>query len=127
MKRLILSIYMIVLPLIAATQKPSQDSESLKRLDSLRIERRLIVLAVTKMAYLQEDNGKLCLLNAALLEKNHHNESYIGQLEKDLTDLRGINKGLNEGISEEINKKKTWRNIALVEGGLLVITLALFL
>ena len=87
----------------------------------------MIVLAVTKMAYLQEDNGKLCLLNAALVEKNHHNESYIGQLEKDLTYLRGINKGLNEGLMREKERKKTWRNIALVEGGLLVITLALFL
>ena len=127
MKRLILSICMIVLPLIAATQKPSQDSESSKRLDSLRIERRLIVLAVTKMAYLQEDNAQLYLINDALIEKNLHNESYIGQLEGDLGYIKDINKGLNEGLMMEKERKKTWRNIAIVEGGLLVITLALFL
>jgi hypothetical protein len=96
-------------------------------LDSLRIERRLIVLAVTKMAYLQEDIAQLYLINDALMEKNLHNESYIGQLEGDLRDIKDINKGLNEGLMREKERKKTWRNIALIEGGLLVITLALFL
>lgn len=80
----------------------------------------MIVLSVTKMAYLQEDNAQLYLINDALMEKNLHNESYIGQLE-------GLNKGLNEGLMREKERKKTWRNIAFVEGGLLVITLALFL
>ena len=100
---------------------------SLKKLDTLRIERRLVVLAVTKMEYLQNDHGKLCLINDALVEKNLHNESYIGQIEDSLRHIKGLNGELNEGLMREKSRKKGWRNLALVEGGILVIILALIL
>jgi hypothetical protein len=127
MKRLILSICMIALPLIAATQKLSLDSASLRKLDTLRIERRLVVLGVTKMEYLQSDNDNLSLLNQSLVEKNRYNELYIGQIEDSLRHIKGLNKGLNEGLVREKSRKRGWRNLALVEGGILVIILALIL
>jgi hypothetical protein len=99
----------------------------LRKLDTLRIERRLVVMGVTRMEYLQNDNGKLCLINDALVEKNRHNELYIGQIEDSLRHIEGLNKGLNEGLVREKSRKKCWRNLALVEGGILVIILALIL
>lgn len=127
MKRLTLFTFMIALPLIAATQKLSRDSVSLRKLDTLRIERRLVVLGVTRMEYLQSDNDNLSLLNQSLTEKNRYNESYIGQIEDSLRHIEGLNKGLNEGLVREKSRKKGWRNLALVEGGILVIILALIL
>ena len=84
----------------------------------------MIVLAVTKMAYLQEDNAQLYLINDALIEKNLHNESYIGQLEGDLRDIKDINKGLNEGLNEELKRKKKWRQATLYSVGFNAIFLA---
>jgi len=78
------------------------------------------VLGVTRMEYLQSDNANLSLLNQSLTEKNRYNEGYIRQLE-------GLNEELNEGLVREKSRKKGWRNLALVEGGILVIILALIL
>jgi hypothetical protein len=127
MKRLILYICMIALPLIAHTQKLSLDSASLRKLDTLRIERRLVVMGVTRMEYLQSDNHNLSLLNQSLVEKNTYNESYIGQIEDSLRHIEGLNKGLNEGLMREKSRKRGWRNLALFEGGILVIILAIIL
>jgi hypothetical protein len=98
-----------------------------RELDSLSEERRLVLLAINKMYYLNSDNQKLSRENQALTEINERNVLYIEQIERDLRDIKDINNGLNEGLMREKERKKTWRNIALVEGGLLVITLALFL
>lgn len=75
-------------------------------------------MAVERMEYLQNDNGKLCLINDALVEKNRHNVSYIEQLEKNLTDIRDIK-------DKEQHRKRVWRRAALIEGGILVIIIAL--
>jgi len=79
------------------------------------------------MQYLQSDNDNLSLLNQSLTEKNRYNESYIGQIEDSLRHIEGLNKGLNEGLMREKSRKKGWRNLALVEGGILIIILALIL
>jgi hypothetical protein len=84
-------------------------------------------MGVTRMEYLQSDNDNLSLLNQSLVEKNTYNESYIGQIEDSLRHIEGLNKGLNEGLVREKSRKKGWRNLALVEGGILVIILALIL
>ena len=84
-------------------------------------------MGVTRMEYLQNDNGKLCLINDALVEKIRHNESYIGQIEDSLRHIEGLNGELNEGLVREKTRKKGWRNLALVDGGILVIILALIL
>lgn len=80
-------------------------------------ERRLVLLGVTRMEYLQNDNGKLCLINDALVEKNRHNESYIGQIERDLNDIRQVN-------DRNIEAKKKWRRATLYSVGLNVTFLA---
>jgi hypothetical protein len=79
------------------------------------------------MEYLQSDNDNLSLLNQSLVEKNRYNELYIGQIEDNLRHIEGLNKGLNEGLVREKSRKRNWRNLALVEGGILVIILALIL
>lgn len=75
-------------------------------------------MAVERMEYLQNDNGKLCLINDALVEKNRHNESYIEQLQKELTDIRDIK-------DKQQHRKRVWRRVALIEGAILVIIIAL--
>jgi hypothetical protein len=79
------------------------------------------------MEYLQSDNDNLSLLNQSLTEKNRYNESYIGQIEDSLRHIEGLNEELNEGLVREKSRKRGWRNLALVEGGILVIILALIL
>lgn len=120
MKGLILSICMIALPLIAATQKLSKDSASLRKLDTLRIERRLVVLGVTRMEYLQADNNNLTVINHSLNEIISHNVQYIAQLEGDVSALKDVKEKQEKRI-------RGWRTAALVEGGILVIILALVL
>jgi len=111
---------MIALPLIAATQKLSRDSVSLRKLDTLRIERRLVVMGVTRMEYLQADNDNLTIINHSLNEIISHNVQYIEQLEGDITQKKDI-------ISKKEKRIRGWRTVALVEGGILVIILALVL
>ena len=84
-------------------------------------------MGVTRMEYLQADNHNLSMLNQSLTEKNRYNESYIGQIEDSLRHIEGLNKGLNEGLMREKSRKRGWRNLALFEGGILVIILALIL
>ncbi len=61
-------------------------------------------------------NANLCLENQTLKTINLHNESYIGQLETNLTDLRQV-------IDREIEAKKKWRNATLLIVGANVIFL----
>ena len=93
-------------------------------LDSLSEERRLVLLAVNKMYYLNADNQKLCQENHALTKINELNVSYIVQIERELRDIKDINKGLNEGLSEELKRKKKWRRATLYSVGLNVTFLA---
>jgi len=87
-------------------------------LDSLSEERRLVLLAVNKMYYLNVDNQKLSQENQALTKINELNVSYIAQIECELRDIKDINKGLNEGLSEELKRKKKWRKATLYSVGL---------
>ena len=84
-------------------------------------------MGVTRMEYLQSDNDNLSLLNQSLVEKNRYNESYIAQIQDSLRHIEGLNAELNEGLVREKSRKRNWRNLALVEGGILVIILALIL
>ncbi len=120
MKRtLILFTFLIALPLIAHTQKLSKDSLRWKELDSLSIERRLVVLGVRSLDYyieLDKNNRSIIHTYAQL---NEHNVRYIAQLE-------GINKGLSEELNKELRAKKKWRNATLLISGANVIFLTSF-
>lgn len=116
MKRtLILFICLIALPLIAHTQKLSKDSLNSKELDSLTIERRLVVLGVRSLDYYVAlcDNQRMTIDTYNQL--NAFNVRYIAQL-----------KGLNEELNEELRAKKKWRNATLLIGGANVIFLTSF-
>lgn len=57
---------------------------------------------------------------------NALNESYIGQLEANLRDIRDINEGLSEALNEGLKAKKKWRNATLLISGMNVIFLTSF-
>lgn len=92
----------------------------MRKLDTLSIERRLVVLGVTRMEYLQSDNDNLTMINHSLNEIISHNVLYIAQLEGDLSAIKDIKE-------KQENRKRGWRRVALIEGGVLVIILALIL
>jgi len=69
-------------------------------------ERRLVLLAVNKMYYLNADNQKLCQENQALTKINERNELYIAQIERELTAIRQVNE-------RNIESKKKWRKATL--------------
>lgn len=112
MKRvLILFICLIALPLIAHTQKQSTGFSNLKELDSLSIERRLVVLGVKSLDYyvhLNDINSRIIRTQSEVIL---HNESYIGQLQGDLSHLKQVNE-------DEIGRKKKWRKATLYSVGL---------
>jgi hypothetical protein len=117
MKRtLILFICTIALPLIAHTQSLSKDSLNWSKLDSLRTERRLIVLGVRSLDYYIELNSNLSLENQSLTKMNAINVAYIEQLE-------GLNEALSEELNEGLRSKKKWRNATLLISGANVIFL----
>ena len=120
MKRtLILFICLIALPLIAHTQKQFKDSLNWKELDSLTIERRLIVLGVRSLDYyieLDKNNRSIIHTYAQL---NEHNVRYIAQ-------LNAQNAELSEALNEELKAKKKWRNATLLISGANVIFLTSF-
>jgi len=120
MKRtLILSILWILLPLIAHTQKQFSDSLNWRKLDSLRTERRLIVLGVRSLDYYIEVNSNLSKENQSLTKMNAINVAYIEQLE-------GLNEALSEELNEGLRAKKKWRNATLLIVGANVIFLTSF-
>ena len=80
-------------------------------LDSLSEEKRLVLLAVNKMYYLNADNQKLCQENHALTKINELNVSYIAQIERELSDIRQVN-------DRNIEAKKKWRKATLYSVGL---------
>jgi hypothetical protein len=113
--KLILFICLTALPLIAHTQKQSTDFRNSKELDSLSIERRLVVLGVKSLDYyvhLNDINSRIIRTQSDVIV---YNEGYIKQLE-------GLNKGLNEGLNEELNRKKKWRKATLLIGSIYVLT-----
>lgn len=119
-KTLILSILWIALPLIAHTQSQFKDSLNWRKLDSLTIERRLVVLGVRSLDYyieLDKNNRSIIHTYAQL---NEHNVRYIAQLSEQ-------NKGLSEALNEELRAKKKWRNATLLIGGANVISLVYFI
>jgi hypothetical protein len=117
MKRtLILSILWIALPLIAHTQSLSKDSLNWSKLDSLRTERRLVVLGVRSLDYYIEVNSNLSLENQSLTKMNAINVAYIEQLKE-------LNEGLSEELNEGLRAKKKWRNTTLLIGGANVLIL----
>ena len=122
-RKLILFIFMIALQLIAHTQKQYRDYSRVNALDSLSEERRLVLLAVNKMYYLSAENQKLSKENHALTKINELNVSYIAQIERDLSHIKGLNEGLSKGLNEELNRKKKWRNATLYSVSLNVIFL----
>jgi len=120
MKRtLILSILWIALPLIAHTQKLSKDSSNWNKLDSLRTERRLVVLGVRSLDYYIELNSNLSKENKSLTKMNAINVAYIEQLE-------GLNEALSEELNEGLRAKKKWRNATLLISGANVLILTSF-
>ena len=92
----------------------------MRKLDTLSIERRLVVLGVTRMEYLQSDNDNLIMINHSLNEIISHNVQYIAQLEGDLSAIK-------DSKENQENRKRGWRRVALIESGVLVIILALIL
>ncbi len=120
MKRtLILSILWILLPLIAHTQSLSKDSSNWSKLDSLRTERRLVVLGVRSLDYYIVVNSNLSLEIQSLTKMNAINVAYIEQLEAQLTHIKDI-------ADKEIKTKKKWRNATLLISGANVIFLTSF-
>ena len=114
--KLILFICLIALPLIAHTQKQSTGFSNLKALDSLSIERRLVVLGVKSLDYyvhLNDINSRIIRTQSEVIV---YNEGYIRQLE-------GLNKGLNEGLNDELKSKKKWRKATLLIGSVYVLTI----
>jgi len=68
------------------------------------------------MEYLNTDNQKLSRENQALTKINERNELYIGQIERDLSDIRQVN-------DRNIKAKKKWRKATLYSVGINVIFL----
>jgi len=116
MKRvLILFICLIALQSIAHTQVQYKGFSNSKELDSLSIERRLVVLGVKSLDYyvhLNDINSRIIRTQSEVIV---YNEGYIRQLE-------GLNKGLNEGLNEELKAKKKWRKATLLIGSIYVLT-----
>jgi hypothetical protein len=113
----------IALPLIAHTQSLSKDSSNWNKLDSLRTERRLVVLGVRSLDYYIEVNSNLRLENQSLTKMNAVNVAYIEQLEAHLSHLRQVNEGLSEELNEGLRAKKKWRNATLLIVGANVLIL----
>jgi hypothetical protein len=101
---------MILLPLIAHTQRQYKSYAITNALDSISKEKRLVVLGVTQLNYLIIDNQKLCRENQALTKINERNVLYIEQIERELSDLKHIN-------DKEIERKKKWRKATLYSVG----------
>ena len=115
--KLILFICLTALPLIAHTQKQSTGFSNSKELESLSIERGLVVLGVKSLDYYVHINDINSRIIRTQSEVIVYNEGYIRQIE-------GLNKGLNEGLNEELNRKKKWRKATLYSIGLNAIFLA---
>jgi hypothetical protein len=97
---------LIVLPLIAHTQKLSKDFSNSKELDSLSIERRLVVLGVKSLDYyvsLDKINNKVIHSQREIIELN---DIELGRKDAQISTL-------NESLEKEIWRKKKWRKATL--------------
>ena len=114
--KLILFICLIVLPSIAHTQKQSINYVHSKELDSLSVERRLVVLGVKSLEYYVSLNG----LNQRIISTQRdiilHNEKEIAQLTKQ-------NEGLSDELNEGLRAKKRWQKATIYSVSLNVIFL----
>jgi hypothetical protein len=77
------------------------------------------VLGVRSLDYYIDVNSNLRLEIQSLTKMNAVNESYIEQLEADLSHLRQVN-------DDEIRAKKKWRNATLLISGANVLILTSF-
>ena len=95
-----------------------KDSLNSKGLDSLSIERRLVVLGVRSLDYYIElDKNQRSIIHT-YAQLNAFNVRYIEQLEQQ-------NEGLNEELNEGLRAKKKWRNATLLIGSIYVFTAAI--
>jgi hypothetical protein len=109
--KLILFICLIALPLIAHTQKQSTGFSNSKELDSLSLERRLVILGVKSLDYyvsLDKINNKVINSQREIIELN---EVELGRKEAQISTL-------NESLDKEIRHKKKWRKATLYSVGL---------
>jgi hypothetical protein len=104
--KLILFICLIAFPLIAHTQKQYNGFSNSRTLDSLSVERRLVVLGVKSLEYYVSLNG----LNQRILSSQKdiilHNEKEIAQLVEQNTTL-------NAQLNKQIDNKKRWQKATL--------------
>ena len=104
--KLTLFICLIALPLTALTQKQSINYVHSKELDSLSVERRLVVLGVKSLEYYVSLNG----LNERILSSQ---KDIILHNEKEIAQLKVQNEGLREGLNEGLRAKKRWQKATL--------------
>jgi hypothetical protein len=90
-----------------------------RKLDSLSIERRLVVLGVMSLDYYIDLNENQRAEIKALTQMNAFNVRFIEQLEQQ-------NEGLNAQLTEQLRAKKKWRNATLLISGANVIFLTSF-
>jgi hypothetical protein len=86
-------------------------------LDSLSIERRLVVLGVKSLDYyihLNDINSRIIRTQSEVIV---YNEGYIRQLQDDLSHLKQVNE-------VEIRRKKKWRKATLYSVSLNVLFIA---
>jgi len=114
--KLILFILWIALPLIAHTQKQYNDFSNSKELDSLSVERRLVVLGVKSLDYYVSLNG----LNQRILSSQR---DIILHNEKEIARLNEQNTTLNAQLNQQIDNKKRWQKATIYSVGLNVIFL----
>ena len=115
--KLILFICLIALPLIAHTQKQYNDFNNSKTLDSLSVERRLVVLGVKSLDYYVSLNG----LNQRIMSTQ---KDIILQNENEIAHLSEQNSTLNAQLTEQIRYKKRWQKATLYSVGLNITFLA---
>lgn len=86
----------------------------------MSVEHRLVVLAVTKMDFLNNENVLLKREVKLLDSMNINNVAFIRQLVADKQDYE-------EKMSKERSNKKKWRNATLLIGGIYAITITVLL
>lgn len=104
--KLILFICLIALPLIAHTQKQYNDFSNSRTLDSLSVERRLVVLGVKSLEYYVSLNG----LNQRIMSTQR---DIILHNEKEIERLNEQNVNLNAQLNQQIDNKKRWQKATL--------------
>ena len=104
--KLILFICLIAFPLIAHTQKQYKGFKNSKELDSLSVERRLVVLGVKSLEYYVNLNTINSKIIGTQREVIVHNEQQIAHLNQQ-------NSTLNAQLTEQLRAKKRWQKATL--------------